>query len=141
MRQASRFHPDLLIFAFFTALLATAGSLFFSEVLGYIPCTLCWYERILMYPLVLILGVGLLSPDAFTLKYATPLVAAGWAVALYHNLLLWGIIHEFIPCRFGVPCSTYYIEWLGFISIPLLCFTAFSLIGLTFLILKKGVGR
>jgi len=126
---------NILFSAWVVALVATLGSMFFSEVMGYPPCSLCWYQRICMYPLVLILAAGLFPPDEKVFRFAMPLAVVGWLIAAYHNLLHWQIIPESAaPCRSGVPCSTVYIEWLGFITIPLMSMVAFSLV--LFLILK-----
>lgn len=125
--------------AWVVALVATLGSLFFSEVMQFIPCTLCWYQRIAMYPLVFILGQGLLTNDLrSSIKFALPFVLTGWAIATYHMLLHVGIItEEMVPCSQGVPCSTKYIQWFGFVSIPLLSLLAFSIIlGLLFYFTK-----
>lgn len=126
-----------LFLAWVIALVATLGSLFFSEVMHYVPCSLCWYQRIFMYPLVLVLGTGLLASDRNVLSYAYPIGYLGWFFAIYHNLLHWGVIPESAaPCRQGIACSVKYINWLGFITIPLLSFISFSLI-LIFLHLYK----
>lgn len=125
--------------AWVVALVATLGSLFFSEVMQFIPCTLCWYQRIAMYPLVFILAQGLLTHNLLnSVKFALPLAISGWLFAAYHMLLHVGIISEkMVPCSQGVPCSTKYIQWFGFISIPLLSLLAFSFIlGLIFCFLK-----
>lgn len=108
------------------SLLATLGSLFFSEVMGLPPCVLCWYQRIAMYPMVVITSVGLLSRDRRVASYLWPLVLVGLAVAVYHNLLYYHLIPESItPCAKGVSCTDRQIEWLGFITIPLLALVAF----------------
>jgi disulfide bond formation protein DsbB len=108
------------------ALLAMVGSLFFSEVMDLPPCVLCWYQRIASYPLVLIIGVGIVLRDPRMKIYALPLCLAGLAVAIYHNLLYYGFIPESItPCTEGVPCNAVQIEWLGFITIPLMGLGAF----------------
>lgn len=105
------------------------GSLFFSLVMGLPPCDLCWYQRIAMYPLVLILGLGLFKKDRTSLDYAFPLVIIGWLIAAYHNLLYYNIIPETMaPCKAGISCTTRYIEWFGFVTIPLLSLTAFTVI-------------
>ena len=84
-----------------------------------------------MYPLILIFLMGLFPLGKEVFKYSTPLVALGWIIALWHNLLHFGIIEEDLsPCREGVPCSTVYINWFGFITIPMLSLMAFSLLGL-----------
>ena len=111
------------------SLVATLGSLFFSEVMSLPPCVLCWYQRICMYPLVAIATAGLLTRDAGVDRYLWPLAAAGLSIAGYHNLLYYGIIADAItPCAQGVSCTTRQIEWLGFITIPLLSLTAFGLV-------------
>lgn len=111
------------------SLIATLGSLFFSEVMRLPPCVLCWYQRIFMYPLVAVSTVGLLWRDPGALRYAWPLAAGGLAVAVYHNLLYYHLIPESIaPCTTGVSCTSRQIEWLGVITIPLLSLVAFTLI-------------
>lgn len=111
------------------ALVATTGSLFFSEVLGFVPCVLCWYQRIAMYPLVAVLAVGIVRRDRRMHAYALPLSVVGLVVAAYHNLLYIGVIPEAVSaCRAGVSCTTRYFEWFGFITIPLLSLTAFAAI-------------
>ncbi len=115
--------------AWAVSLVATTGSLYFSEVMRLPPCSLCWYQRILMYPLVFVLGVSVAVNDARLRLYAAPLAVTGWAVAAYHNLLYYKIIPEgFTTCTSGISCTSRQIEWLGFITIPLLSLTAFTLI-------------
>jgi len=107
---------------------ATLGALFFSEIMQLPPCVLCWYQRIFMFPLVLLLPVGLFPFDARVVRYALPLTAVGWLVALFQVLLVAGLIPQGLrPCTQGVPCSEVQIQWLGFIDIPLLSFVAFSI--------------
>jgi disulfide bond formation protein DsbB len=128
----------LLFLAWIISVIAMLGSLFFSEIMDFIPCTLCWYQRILMYPLVFIFVVGMMPYDRKVLKYSIPLVLLGWLFALYHNLIHYGIIPESAsPCVQGVPCSTRYIEWLGFISIPMLSLIAFSIIAILLYKIKR----
>ena len=108
---------------------STLGSLFFSEIMEFPPCTLCWYQRIFMFPLVFILLVGLFPLDRNVFKYALPLALVGWGIAFYHTLLYFGIIPDNIqPCSQGVSCSETYIDILGFITIPMLSLISFSLI-------------
>lgn len=130
---------DLTIFfCFVTASIATLGSLFFSEIMQFVPCSMCWYQRIFMYPLVIIFLIALLYPDDKVFKYSIVLVLIGWGFSIYHNLLMWGIIPEnIVPCTNGVPCSTRYIDWFGFISIPFLSLIAYSLILILLCIGKK----
>lgn len=123
----------------FISIIATAGSLFFSEVMEFPPCTLCWYQRIAMYPLVVIFLVGSFRGALETVYFSAPLVIIGWLIAIYHNLIHMEIIPESAsPCMEGISCGTVYIEWLGFITIPILSFTAFSIIGLFLIVLFKG---
>jgi disulfide bond formation protein DsbB len=128
-----------ITWAFLIALIATLGSLFFSEVMHFIPCSLCWYQRIFMYPLVLIFLVNLLYPDENVYKYAFPIAIVGLAVSVYHNLLMFKIIPESLsPCVQGVPCSVDYLNWFGFITIPLLSFIAYLAILIVLILGKKG---
>lgn len=129
-----------ILLAFIVALTATLGSLFFSEVMHFIPCSLCWYQRIFMYPLVFIFLINLLYPDDKIYKYAFPLVLIGFAISVYHNLLMLKIIPETLsPCVQGVPCSVDYLNWFGFITIPLLSFIAFLAILIILILGKKGI--
>ena len=128
----------LLFAAWLVAALSTLGSLFFSRVMEFPPCVLCWYQRIFLFPLVLILPAGLFPFDRRVLKFSLPLVAAGWLTALYHNLLYAGIIPENIqPCSKGVSCTEEYIEIFGFLSIPMLSFLAFSTLAALLIALKR----
>lgn len=119
--------PWSLVFAaWLVASLATLGALFMSEIMGFAPCVLCWYQRIFMFPLVLVLALGLFPFDPKVLRYALPLALVGLLVAVFHLLLTAGVIPESMtPCRQGIPCSTVQIEWLGFVTIPLLSALAF----------------
>lgn len=108
---------------------STLGALFFSEVMELPPCVLCWYQRIFMFPLVLLLPLGLFPFDKKIIRYSLPLALCGLLIALFHLLLLSGFIPESIgPCTRGVPCTEVQVQWLGFVSIPLLSFVAFSVI-------------
>ena len=119
----------LVFIAWLLATASTLGSLFFSEVMGYAPCVLCWYQRICMYPLVLILAVGLFPLDRNLVRYALPLSVLGFGMAIFHLLLVAGYIPESIkPCVQGVPCTEVQIQWFGFVTIPLLSGVSFLLI-------------
>src|SRR3546814_19949738 len=86
--------------------------------MGLDPCELCWYQRIVMFPLVFVLAVGLATSDTQVFRYALPLVAAGWLVAAYHNLLYVGVIPEALqPCGAGPSCAKADLNLFGFISI------------------------
>ena len=120
----------ILVFAcWLLASVAALGSLFFSEVMGHPPCVLCWYQRICMYPLVLILPAGLFPFDRNIVRYALPLALLGSLIALFHLLLAAGYIPENIrPCTQGIPCTEVQIVWFGFVTIPLLSALSFLLI-------------
>ena len=119
----------LLFCAWLVASVSTLGALFFGEVMQLPPCVLCWYQRICMFPLVLILPAGMFPLDRKIVRYALPLAAIGWLIAVFHVLLVAGVIPESIkPCTQGVPCSEKVIEWFGFVTIPLLSVVAFSTI-------------
>jgi disulfide bond formation protein DsbB len=106
------------------------------------PCILCWYQRIFLFPLVFIFTTGLFSFDKSVVRYALPLAAAGWLVALYHNLLYSGIIPESIqPCSRGVSCTEDYISLFGFLTIPMLSLLSFSTILALLFILNRRFSR
>lgn len=129
---------NLAQFALLQAAVATLGSLYFSEILKFPPCVLCWYQRIFMYPLVIILAVGIWKKDKNLPFFVLPLSIAGALIAIYHNLLYYKIIPESAaPCILGVSCTTKFIEWLGFITIPFLSLLAFASITILMLFYKK----
>jgi len=110
--------------------------------MGIAPCVLCWYQRIFMFPLVLILAAGLFPFDTKLVRYALPLIAVGWMIALFHVLLVAGIVPENIrPCAQGIPCKDQVIEWFGFLTIPLLSLIAFSLVGLPLIVAHFKVSK
>ena len=118
---------------------ATLGSLFFSEVMELPPCSLCWAQRIFMFPLAIILLVGLLPFDPGVVRYGLPLAAIGGLIALYHLLLQVGVIPESAaPCREGISCSEAQLQVLGFLSIPMLSLLVFgSVTGLLWLLKRR----
>lgn len=129
-----------LFLAWIVAMISTLGSLFFSEVMQYPPCVLCWYQRICMYPLVAILLVGLFPVDKKVIKFSLPLVLIGMGIAFYHNLLYYKILPESAsPCKLGISCTTVHLEWLGFITIPLLSFLGFLFIFIFLLLTHRKV--
>lgn len=128
----------MIFFSFLISLIATLGSLFFSEIMNFVPCSLCWYQRIFMYSLVFIFLINLLYPDRSVFKYSFPLVIIGLIISIYHNLLILKIIPENLsPCVSGVPCSVDYLNYFGFITIPLLSFMAFLIIFILLTLYKK----
>src|SRR5688500_7739810 len=107
----------LVFCSWLLSLIATVGSLFFSEVMKFPPCVLCWYQRICMYPLVLVLLGGLFPFDRRVVKFSLPLSLVGLGIAIYHNRLYYNILPESAaPCRQGISCTTVFFEWLGFIT-------------------------
>ncbi|RUS53768.1 disulfide bond formation protein DsbB [Kurthia sp. 3B1D] len=130
---------NALLFMWTVSLVATLGSLYFSEVQLYEPCKFCWFQRIFMYPLVLILGIAYIQRNVKIAATSAIFSVIGACIALYH----YGI--QKIPylqdnaasCGL-VPCTGQYINWLGFITIPFLSLTAFILIAVTsFYMLKQ----
>lgn len=114
--------------AWFVAFLATAGSLYFSEVANYVPCTLCWYQRIAMYPILVILAVGAARRDSAAGVYAVALAAIGTTIALYHSVLEWFPAMDTGACSAATPCTLVWFRALGIFSLPNLALTAFALI-------------
>lgn len=123
--------------AWVVALVATLGSLYYSQVEGFVPCVLCWYQRICMYPLVVVLGVGALRRDPAARWYALPLAAVGACFAAYHS---W--IQAFPPeggtsfCTVEAPCTDRLVWELGFVSLPFM-----ALCGFLFVMVMVAVAR
>ena len=120
-----------LFIAWGIALIATLGSLFFSEINNFIPCSLCWVQRIFMYPLVVILGIATVKKDAKQALYTLPLSLTGLGFAIYHYMLekIPALSQQAASCGI-IPCNYEYINWLGFITIPFMSMIAFLLISL-----------
>ncbi|MDP4104037.1 MAG: disulfide oxidoreductase [Bacillota bacterium] len=128
-----------LLFSWIAAVIATLGSLYFSEVLHFIPCTLCWYQRIFMYPLAIILGVAFYRNDRGIYRYSLPLSIIGMVISGYHILLQKvPYLQQFEMCKTGVPCSKDYLNLLGFLTIPMMAFTAFTIITICLVILARS---
>jgi disulfide bond formation protein DsbB len=121
---------ERLIYAsWLVAIVATLGSLYYSNVLHLTPCVLCWYQRIFMYPLVLIIPIGIIKKDKILPWYVVVMSSFGALIALYHYLLQQGIIPDRLaPCEAGISCTTKFVEYYGFITIPFLSLVAFALI-------------
>ncbi|WP_160724384.1 disulfide oxidoreductase [Bacillus sp. USDA818B3_A] len=128
-----------LLLAWVAAIIATLGSLYFSEVMHFIPCTLCWYQRIFMYPLTVILGIAFYRNDQGIYRYVLPISIIGMLISGYHTLLQkLPYLQQFEMCTTGVPCSKDYINWLGFITIPLLAFIAFTVITVSLILIARS---
>ena len=122
-------------FAFFVALVAMMGSLFYSNIAGFVPCPLCWFQRIFMYPEVIVLGLALLKKDEKIIDYSLALSAAGWIISAYHNYIYFKGLHSLV-CTSAESCTTTYFLEYGYITISMMALTAFSLI-ILLLINKK----
>jgi len=120
---------------FFLALISTLGSLYFSEILQLVPCTLCWYQRIAMFPIALISAIGIMKKEKKLNHYILPFSVTGFMLAFYHNLLYYHILPEsFDPCVNGISCTTKQLVWFGFITIPFMSLLSFGLISISMLL-------
>jgi disulfide bond formation protein DsbB len=122
--------------AFLVAAIATGGSLFFSEIAHFVPCELCWYQRICMYPLSITTLVAALFDDPRAARYLLPLPVVGAGVSVYHLLVENRVVGESLTCRISAPggCAVKWINEFGYVTIPTLALTAFAL-ALAFLLL------
>ncbi len=144
MVKIPKFLSDYALYIAFTqAWVATLGSLFFSEVLHFRPCVLCWYQRILMYPLSIILGIAIVRKDKNIAYYVLPITLLGATIATYHYLLQMTPLAEVTPiyCSSYGPCSEIQARYLGFITIPFLSLTAFVVISAMMIILIKSTNN
>ena len=117
----------LLFGCWLIASLATLGSLVLDKALGMEPCSMCWYQRIFMYPLVPVLLTGLLPLDRSVVRYALPLAIFGWITAFYHLLMMVGIVPESLqPCGRGPSCVEDELELFGIVNIPMLSLLSFT---------------
>ncbi|AGK52511.1 disulfide oxidoreductase [Bacillus sp. 1NLA3E] len=120
---------SLLFIAWAASVIAMFGSLYFSEILKFEPCKLCWYQRILMYPMVIILGIAVIRKDDRISFYSMILSAIGACISLYHYSLqkVPFMADHAVTCG-RIPCTGDYINWFGFVTIPLLALVAFVII-------------
>ena len=121
--------PSAKLLAWLVAAVATAGSLYFSEVAPYVPCRLCWFQRICMYPLAAILLVGALLRDHRARWYAAPFVAVGIPLSTYHFLMEQGVFSESTSCSATVPCAVPWFTELGYVTLAFMALSGFLLIG------------
>lgn len=127
VRRLLRVHA--LRFAFAQALVAAAGSLYLSLGLGWTPCRLCWFQRIAMYPLVAVLGVGLRRGSREARYYAAPLALLGVPVATYHYLLQRTDLVGATTCSLtGPSCATTDVLLFGYVTVPAMALTAFLVV-------------
>jgi disulfide bond formation protein DsbB len=133
---------SLLFTAWATSVVAMFGSLYFSEIRQFEPCVLCWYQRILMYPLVLILGIAIVKKHYEIALYTMVFSGIGAGISFYHYLLQKvSLFADNAPTCGRVPCTGQYINWFGFITIPFLALTAFIIIFIISFILWKKKGE
>ena len=128
--------------AFLVTAVGTGGSLFFSETAGFIPCELCWFQRICMYPLAIVTLLAALADDRRAARYLLPLPLVGAAVSVYHLLVENGVVAQSQICLLSAPggCATKWIDEFGYVTIPTLALTAFAL-AFAFLLLAAAPVR
>jgi disulfide bond formation protein DsbB len=136
IKQYAEYLPYVI---FIVALLSTLISLSLSEIFHFTPCVLCWYQRICMYPLVVISVVGIIRKHLDDLVYyVLPLSIIGFILALYQNLLIWGVLSEAVaPCTAGVSCIKQPVVLYGFLTVPLGSMISFAGITLFVLLYAK----
>jgi disulfide bond formation protein DsbB len=133
--------PQARAVAWLVATVTTLGSLYYSEIAGFTPCLLCWYQRICMYPLVAILAVGWLRRDRGVIWYAAPFVVVGAPLALYHWLVeRVPALAEGVSCSIEAPCAVPWFQELGYVTLAFMDMSAFLLIG-TLLVVDRAHGR
>ena len=122
--------------AFLIAALATGGSLFYSEIAGFVPCELCWYQRICMYPLTVLTLLPALAADYRIARYLLPLPFVGACIAVYQILIEEGVVKQSQACLISAPggCATKWTDTFGYLTIPVLTLTAFA-VAFAFLVL------
>lgn len=132
-----------LLFAWMIAVAATLTALFIGEIVGQTPCNLCWFQRIFMFPLAIILGIAAFRSDSSIKFYALPLVGLGTAIALLHTLIYFGLLKEaIVPCtRAGPSCAGEAMTILGSVPLPLASLIAFAAIGGLLFLCRPGVYR
>ena len=126
-RLSDFFSKNGIKFAFIVALIATVGSLFYSNYAGFEPCVLCWFQRIFMYPEVILLGLALIKKDDKIIDYSLTLSVAGFVISIYHNYIVFKGLHS-VVCTISEPCTINYVLEYGYITIPMMALTAFLLI-------------
>ncbi len=122
------FWENAVPLAFFVALVSTLGSLFLSEIAGWVPCKLCWFQRVFMYPLVILLGLAWWKKMKNVKPYAITLAALGLPIAAYHYGLHRFFFTGFIPCSEGHTCNIVFVFQYGYITIPFMALTGFVLV-------------
>jgi disulfide bond formation protein DsbB len=129
--------------AFAVAAVATGGSLFFSEIAHFVPCELCWFQRVCMYPLSIATLLAALLDDRRAVRYLFPLPIVGAGIAVYHLLVENGVVQQAQTCLASAPggCATKWIDEFGFVTIPTLALTGFALLAVLFAFAAAPRGR
>jgi len=117
-----------LILQLFVVLASIFGSLFFSEIMKFVPCNLCWYQRLCVYPMAFIIMTGLYLKSKDTVQFLLPFTATGLFISIYHNLVYYKVITIIVPCTESAPCTQQQLNWFGFVTIPLLSLLTFILL-------------
>jgi disulfide bond formation protein DsbB len=114
---------------FLVSSIATGGSLFLSEIAGFVPCELCWFQRICMYPLTVVSLLAALANDRRVARYLLPLPLVGAGISIYHLLVENGVVKQSQACLISAPggCATKWINEFGYMTIPTLALTGFVL--------------
>jgi disulfide bond formation protein DsbB len=129
--------------AFLVSAIATGGSLFFSEVANYVPCELCWFQRIFMYPLAIQTLLMAIFNDHRAARYLLPLPVIGAGFSVYHLLVENGVVSQTQACLISAPggCATKWIDEFGYVTIPTLALTGFALVFCFLLLAVLGAGE
>lgn len=131
-------NKNILTIGFLVAVMAMGISLIYSNVIGYPPCLLCWWARVMFYPQVFLFGYALIKKDRSILPYATILTGLGLIITLYHSIIML-VGESLVPCTVsGVSCLTRYVFMFGFITIPFMGFIGFCVQFLSLLISRKN---
>jgi disulfide bond formation protein DsbB len=140
VKDESKKRETWLFTAWATSVIAMFGSLYFSEIQKFEPCELCWYQRILMYPMVIILGIAVIKKDERISFYTMILSAIGALISLYHYSIqkVSFMADNAVSCG-RIPCTGQYINWFGFVTIPFLALVAFVIIFICSMLIWKQI--
>ncbi|MFC5648919.1 disulfide oxidoreductase [Paenibacillus solisilvae] len=129
-----------LYLAWVVSIVAVSGSLYLSDVMGFVPCKLCWFQRIFMYPIVILLGIASYKNDRKQIGYVLPLSIIGGLISIYHYAeQKIPAFAKILPCTQGIPCNKDYLDWFGgVVTIPFMAGIAFILITLLLLVGRKS---
>ncbi|MEQ1722195.1 MAG: disulfide bond formation protein B [Pseudobdellovibrio sp.] len=124
IKKEDQYNLNLLL-QLIVVLASVLGSLFFSEIMGYVPCNLCWYQRLCVYPMLFIILTGLYLKSKEAAFFLLPFSIAGLFISVYHNLVYYKFIAIIVPCTESAPCTQQQLNWLGFVTIPMLSLLTF----------------